>query len=455
MPASLPPFPLPCLLSLLSPHLLFYPSLSSSSSCTLFWLAVRGPPSPLNSYTGTLQRSNFALLPAMKYLPHRRDIFSQCRSRGWYKGATWKTERIWKEERSILKLKLCPFFCSEAAEKHDCSVSILLNDVIFWQRINNASLFPKRRRGKEKSNRGNIKAFSLSSKQVPLSLTLPPSMFTSTLHMYAKLNCLFTPKITDHWWCCEIQLLLSSSIKYGCESKIWSSNLRLQHRICQSWIRKIELTENKEQGWVQRCEHPISCHLITVICRHHHLLLHHAHAVDTHTHTHRNMHTHTHTRTHTHTHKHTHTHTPHQQHQQRQGPDWAGWSQLVPANTFHCTLMTAGPPASVTLALTPLHGPPGIPQGQEGWGGGGGGVTQMREDTPGGGTALRELEVMNILTDRRGSNEFKLNYMCRAPHEHEWTRRGYFKGADIITPFRKFDKKEICVRQSEMQNTAA
>lgn len=41
-----------------------------------------------------------------------------------------------------------------------------------------------------------------------------------------------------------------------------------------------------------------------------------------------------------------------------------------------------------------------------------GGVTQMREDTPGGGTALRELEVMNILTDRRGSNEFKLNYMC-------------------------------------------
>lgn len=84
-----------------------------------------------------------------------------------------------------------------------------------------------------------------------------------------------------------------------------------------------------------------------------------------------------------------------------------------------------------------------------------GGVTQMREDTPGGGTALRELEVMNILTDRRGSNEFKLNYMCRAPHEHERTRQGYFKGADIITPFRKFDKKEICVRQSEMQNTAA
>lgn len=45
-------------------------------------------------------------------------------------------------------------------------------------------------------------------------------------------------------------------------------------------------------------------------------------------------------------------------------------------------------------------------------------MTQMREDTPGGGTALRELEVMNILTDRRGSNEFKLNYMCRAPYEH-------------------------------------
>lgn len=31
-----------------------------------------------------------------------------------------------------------------------------------------------------------------------------------------------------------------------------------------------------------------------------------------------------------------------------------------------------------------------------------GGMTQMREDTPGGGTALRELKVMNILTDRRG-----------------------------------------------------
>lgn len=118
--------------------------------------------------------------------------------------------------------------------------------------------------------------------------------------------------------------------------------------------------------------------------------------------------------------------------------------------------MTAGPPAAVTLALTPLHGPPGIPQDQEGWGGRsmgeveGGGVTQMREDIPGGGTALRELEVMNILTDRRGSNEFKLNYMCWAPHEHGRTRRGYFKGADIITPFRKFDKKEIYERQSEM-----
>lgn len=82
-------------------------------------------------------------------------------------------------------------------------------------------------------------------------------------------------------------------------------------------------------------------------------------------------------------------------------------------------------------------------------------MTQMREDTPGGGTALRELEVMNILTDRRGSNEFKLNYMCRAPHEHAKTHRGYFKGADIITPFKKFDKREICVRQSGMQNTPA
>lgn len=36
----------------------------------------------------------------------------------------------------------------------------------------------------------------------------------------------------------------------------------------------------------------------------------------------------------------------------------------------------------------------------------------MREDIPGDGTAPRELEVMNILTERRGSNEFKLNYMC-------------------------------------------
>lgn len=29
-------------------------------------------------------------------------------------------------------------------------------------------------------------------------------------------------------------------------------------------------------------------------------------------------------------------------------------------------------------------------------------MTQMREDTPGGWTALRELEVMNILTDGGG-----------------------------------------------------
>lgn len=79
----------------------------------------------------------------------------------------------------------------------------------------------------------------------------------------------------------------------------------------------------------------------------------------------------------------------------------------------------------------------------------------MREDTPGGGTALRELEVMNILTDRRGSNEFKLNYMCRASDEHAQTHQGYFKGADIITPFKKFDKREICVRQSGTQNIAA
>lgn len=118
------------------------------------------------------------------------------------------------------------------------------------------------------------------------------------------------------------------------------------------------------------------------------------------------------------------------------------------------------PPASVTLALTPLHRAPGSPQGQEGWGDGGtggeerGGVTQMREDIPGGGTAPRELEVMNILTERRGSNEFKLNYMCWAPREDERHNGNIFKGADIITPFRKFDKREISVRQSKMQKFA-
>lgn len=101
------------------------------------WLS-EGPHSPLNSYTGTLQWSNFELLPTMKYLPHRRDMFSQCRSRVWYKGATWKIERIWKEERSILKLKWNPFH-RETAKEHDYSVIILLNDVIFWQKINNAS----------------------------------------------------------------------------------------------------------------------------------------------------------------------------------------------------------------------------------------------------------------------------------------------------------------------------
>lgn len=62
-----------------------------------------------------------------------------------------------------------------------------------------------------------------------------------------------------------------------------------------------------------------------------------------------------------------------------------GWSQLVPANTFHCTLMTAGPPASVTLALTPLHGPPGILRGQEGWGEGRMGGEEERSDTDEGG----------------------------------------------------------------------
>ena len=55
----------------------------------------------------------------------------------------------------------------------------------------------------------------------------------------------------------------------------------------------------------------------------------------------------------------------------------------------------------------------------------GGVMTQMREDTPGGTTAHRELEAMNILTDWR-SNEFKLNYTCQTPHTPAGTRKGYF-----------------------------
>lgn len=58
----------------------------------------------------------------------------------------------------------------------------------------------------------------------------------------------------------------------------------------------------------------------------------------------------------------------HQQYQQREGWDGGDWSQLVLANTFHCTLMTAEttpptPKAFMTLPLTPLYGPPGIPSG--------------------------------------------------------------------------------------------
>ncbi len=81
-----PSLPLPtCLLSS-SPSSCLTPVSPPPPLCS-GWLS-EDPPSPLNSYTGTLQRSNFELLPAMKYLPHRRDIFSQCWSRGWYKGAT-------------------------------------------------------------------------------------------------------------------------------------------------------------------------------------------------------------------------------------------------------------------------------------------------------------------------------------------------------------------------------
>lgn len=90
---------IPHLPPLLFPKFLSYPSPSFSSPSfffPLFWLSVRETLSPLNSYTGTLQRSNLLLL-AMKYLPHRGDIFIQCQSRRMYKGARWKTMGIWKE----------------------------------------------------------------------------------------------------------------------------------------------------------------------------------------------------------------------------------------------------------------------------------------------------------------------------------------------------------------------
>ena len=72
----------------------------------------------------------------------------------------------------------------------------------------------------------------------------------------------------------------------------------------------------------------------------------------------------------------------------------------------------------------------------------------MREDTPGGGIAPGELEVMNILSDRRGCNEFKLNYMSQVPHERQPARQGGFKGAEIITPFSRSDKTgSVCETQ--------
>lgn len=58
------------------------PPLPHPSLCS-GWLSG-DPASPLNSYTGTLQRSNLEQLPTMKYLAHRRDVqysVSVCRER--------------------------------------------------------------------------------------------------------------------------------------------------------------------------------------------------------------------------------------------------------------------------------------------------------------------------------------------------------------------------------------
>lgn len=115
----MPPSPL------LSSLLLSFPTscLTSVSPPPLCsgWLS-EDPPSPLNSNTGTPQRSNFELLPTMKYLPHRGGIFSQCRTECWHKGTRWK--------RNILKLNLGPLD-HDTANKHDYAVCILLNVAIF------------------------------------------------------------------------------------------------------------------------------------------------------------------------------------------------------------------------------------------------------------------------------------------------------------------------------------
>lgn len=110
-----------------------------------------------------------------------------------------------------MKLELGTFY-HETAEIHDYSVSILLNDVTFWQRINNASYSQSRegggegrRKRRKKSNRWNMKDFLLSSKQDLWYFTLPSCMLAvHTLPHDAKLQCLI-------YWKCE---LLLNSGKY-------------------------------------------------------------------------------------------------------------------------------------------------------------------------------------------------------------------------------------------------
>lgn len=133
-PAHLPSF--------LFPH----PSYPSLSSSTLFWLSVRGP-----TVSFELQHRHPATIK-LRAAP-RHEIFTTQRGHIQSVSVESLVQRFNMKERENmkgLKTKLCLFY-HKIAKKHD-SVSILLNDVIFWQRrIKKCILFSRTRRKTKKT----------------------------------------------------------------------------------------------------------------------------------------------------------------------------------------------------------------------------------------------------------------------------------------------------------------